>query len=132
MKNFIVSISLTICCFFGVKTAQAQVSQFSQPTYLTIQTNSPVLSQAPVTIYVPPISLSITATNPFTVITNNICVGLNVNGTQLVPQSTFIYTAATMGTNFTTNFPGYYISVPNYIFGQAIPQSGGSNTASIK
>ena len=85
----------------------------------------------PFSIYVPPISLTITATNPGTLVTNNIINCLNIGGSNYIISSTFIYSAATMGTNFTTNWAGYYIPCTNYTFGQAIPQTG-TNPVSIK
>ena len=113
--------------------ARGQIYQFGQPTYLLFTTNSQVLATTVYNVYVPPLSLQIQATNALTVITNTINNTITVNGTNnLTVGMTFVYNAATMGTNFSTNWPGYFLAVTNYTYGQAIPQSGGTNTAYIK
>lgn len=113
-------------CFCAVET-KAQTFQFSQPTYLTVTTNSPALASTVFGVQIPPISLQITATNTSTVVTNTINQVLSVTN-----SITFIYNASTMGTNFTTNWTSQFILVTNTTFGQAQPQQGGSNTVYIK
>ena len=137
MKKKIVRMKLAALALLATlglaAPAAAQVSQFGQPTYLLGLTNSPVLATTTFNVYVPPISLSITATNASTVITNLIGNTVTVNGTNSLSfATTFVYYAATMGTNFSTNWPGYYLTVTNYTYGVAIPQAGGTNTAYVK
>ena len=127
MKKLIIIAILTVAAV----GAQAQTSQFSQPTYLTGATNSGTLATAVTTVIVPSISLTITATNNATVVTNTLFAGLTVGATTL-PKTVFIYSAATYGTNFSTNWPSYSISVTNFLTGQASPQAGGSNTCYIQ
>lgn len=126
------TLILIAILFAPLLPARAQLSQFGQPTYLQCPTNSGVIATTVFYVSVPAITLSITATNPATIITNTIFNGLNVGGSNLVPATVFIYNAAIHGTNFTTNFNAYSVIVTNYTFGQAAPQSGGTNTAYIK
>jgi hypothetical protein len=126
-----IKLTLLALMLFGFSAA-AQLQQFTQPTYLTITTNSGVLIATPVQVNVPSISLTITATNSYTMVTNNLFNTIFINGSNYVISQTFVYNAATMGTNFTTNFPPSTIVLTNYTFGQAIPQAGGSNTCYIK
>lgn len=114
-------------CFLTGKT-KAQTFQFSQATYLTVTTNSPSpLATTVFGVQVPSISLNITATNTSTIVTNTVFQVLSATNSY-----TFIYNASTMGTNFTTNWPSTYFLVTNSTYGQASPQSGGSNTVFIK
>lgn len=121
---------MAIAASLVAMTSFAQTMQFSQPTYLTTATNSGVLAVTPFNVVLPPIALTITATNPATVVTNTIY--------QVIAQTnsyTFVYSAATMGTNFTTNFNGgntIVFQVTNRTYGIAVPQSGGSNTCFIQ
>lgn len=133
MKTIVKKIAILVIALCSFATiASAQVSQFSSPSLLTTNLTSPSLYTATYTLTVPAISLTIQATNAATVITNTLNTGLNVNGTQLVPASTFVYNAATMGTNFSTNWPSYQITGTTYLFGQAVLQAGGTNNALIK
>ena len=133
-SRFILAIALVAVLFALMAHScklRAQQYQFSQGTVLTVPTNSALpLATTPFTVTLPPLALSIQATNPTTIITNTI------NNVILVTNSfTFIYNAAIHGTNFSTNFNnGNSISfnVTNYTYGQAAPQSGGTNTATIK
>lgn len=95
------TLILIAILFAPLLPARAQLSQFGQPTYLQCPTNSGVIATTVFYVSVPAITLSITATNPATIITN-------------------------------TNFNAYSVIVTNYTFGQAAPQSGGTNTAYIK
>ena len=110
---------------------RAQQYQFAQGTYLTVTTNSSApLATTVFGVTLPPLSLTITCTNASTVITNTI-----FNVITFTNSYTFVYSAATMGTNFTTNFNNgnpISFSVTNFTYGQAAPQSGGTNTATIK
>jgi hypothetical protein len=108
------------------------LDQFSQSTQLTVTTNSPVLITTPFVVNVPSISLTITATNAATIVTNTLFQSLSIGGVVLNYPTTFIYNASTMGTNFTTNFPPYNVYATNYTYGQAAPQSTASNSVSIK
>lgn len=112
-------------------SAGAQTYQFTQPTYLTVATNSDTLATSTAVVTVPSISLTITATNSATIVTNTLFTGFTVGGTTYAAR-TFVYNAAVHGTNFTTNWPSYQITVTNYLTGQASPQSGGTNTCYIK
>ena len=110
---------------------QAQQYQFSQGTYLTMTTNSSApLANTVFGVTLPPLALTITCTNANTVITNTI-----FNVITYTNSFTFVYSAATMGTNFSTNFNNgnpISFSVTNLTYGQAAPQSGGTNTATVK
>lgn len=109
--------------------AQATLQQFSQPTYLTVTTNA-LLSSNVFAVTLPPISLTITATNANTRVTNTIFQCVTVTNSY-----TFVYDASTMGTSFTTNFNNgqpLTMYVTNTTYGQAAPQQGGSNTCFIQ
>lgn len=128
MKRIIILLALLTGLF--TLNLSAQTSQFSQPTYLTITTNSGVLATTAFQVQIPAIALTITATNSATIVTNTIYQVISYTNSY-----TFIYNAATMGTNFTTNFNNGFpltVSVTNLTYGQAAPQSGGSNTCFIK
>ena len=134
--RFIAAVIIGLACLLAPKS-EAQVSQFASSSQCVSNLTSPSLYTAQFTVTVPAISLTIQATNALTILTNTLNDGINVNGTQLVPQSTFVYNAATMGTNFSTNWPSYQLTFTNYLFGQAILQNGAggtvtSNTVSIR
>lgn len=107
--------------------AEAQTMQFSQPTYLTIPTNSPTLSTGLVSVSIPAISLTVTATNLNTIVTNTLVQVVTVTNV-----STFVYNAGAMGTNFSTNFPASTYTATVRLYGNATPQAGGSNTCYIQ
>jgi len=112
----------------GITTAaNAQFSQFAQYTHLTNTVNSPVLQSTPFQVFVPPLSLTVNASNNPTIITNTINQVL-----QFTNSTTFIYNAALYGTNFSTNWPGYWVWVTNNTYGQAVPQIPNTNNCDIK
>ena len=93
---------------------------------------SPQLATATASIYMPAISLSITVTNSAALITNNFCSTFTNGPSSLFVQRTFIYNAATMGTNFSTNFPAFWMTLTNNIYGQATQGAGNPNGATIQ
>ena len=130
-RIFVFLLALIALLFVQCTKAVAQQYQFSQGTYLTVTTNSASpLATTVFPVTVPPLALTITCTNANTVITNTI-----FNVITYTNSFTFVYSAATMGTNFSTNFNNgnpISFSVTNLTYGQAAPQSGGTNTATIK
>lgn len=132
-KNLFKSASAVAAALaLSTACASAQVSQFGQYLTLTGPATSSVVAVAPFSIQVPAITLSIVATNPATVVTNDIMLTFTNNGTALTIQKEFIYNAATMGTNFTTNFPTYPLNLSAYAFGYAAPLAGSTNNVQIK
>lgn len=129
-KNFIPSILLFL---FLCVCARAQISQFGQATYLTVTTNAGPIAQQTFQVYVPSISLTITATNVNTVITNTLNHTVSLGGTNYFTiANTFIYSAATMGTNFSTNFPAAFYVGTDYVWAQAAPMLAGGSNVYIK
>ena len=129
MKRFFAF--LILAALLCAVESQAQTSQFSQPTsFVSTSTNSPILASGIATISMPAISLSITVTNPNAIITNTYCLTNAAAGVTV--QKTFIYTAATMGTNFSTNFNTFAQPVTNAIFGQASQSAAITNGATIQ
>ena len=120
-------ILLFVLCASAFKSQAQSISQFGQPTLLTVPTNSGPIQTTPFQVYVPPISLTITATNPLTIVTNVITQVITFTNT-----TTFIYNAAIYGMNFSTNWLGYYALVTNSTVGWAFPQSSISNAVYIK
>lgn len=129
---FIIGTGLCALCAPALKS-EAQVNQFGAPTYLTTPINSfqitgSYLQSTPFPVFIPPIQLSFSgATNPFTTVTNVITQTVTFTNT-----ITFVYNAGIYGTNFTTNWSGAYYQVTNNTVGWAFPQSGGSNTCSVR
>ncbi|HEV2691940.1 MAG TPA: hypothetical protein VG347_03515 [Verrucomicrobiae bacterium] len=129
IKKTFAGIAIGAAAMLGFSAA-GQTQQFSQPLALTGPATSGVLATTPFMVQLPPISLTIQATNANTVVTNIITQIIAVTNSY-----TFIYNAATMGTNFTTNFNngnGFSFPVTNRTYGLAIPQSGGSNNCLIQ
>ena len=129
-RFFILLLALIALLFAVCVKSSAQQYQFSQGTYLTVATNSGTLATTTFQQQVNPIALSILCTNSATVITNVIVTTITATNSM-----TFVYSASTMGTNFSTNFNNgnpLSLSVTTTTYGLAIPQSGGTNTATIK
>lgn len=131
-KAILICTLLLGLCFLTITSIRAQISQFGQATFLQCQTNSGVLVTTVYSVSVPAISLSITATNTATIITNYLGNSLFIGGSNVFVGTMFIYNAATMGTNFSTNFNAYSLSVTSYTFGEAIPMLSGGSNAYIK
>ena len=129
-RIFVLLLALIALLLVECTKAGAQQYQFSQGTYLTVTTNSAVLATTVFPVTLPPLAFNVTCTNASTVITNTI-----FNVISFTNSFTFVYSAATMGTNFSTNFNNgnpITFNVTNLTYGQAAPQSGGTNTATIK
>ena len=104
MRNLFAFLIL-FAVIFGAVESRAQISQFSQPTsFTTTTTNSPLLAQAIANVSMPYISLSITVTNPVALITNTFNSTFTNGPVSFTIQRTFVFNAATMGTNFSTNW----------------------------
>lgn len=129
MKNLFFAL-LLITTFALVRPADGQNFQFAQPTYLTTPTNV-LLSSNTFVITLPPLTITVSgATNPYTQFTNIITLQLAYSNSYQ-----FVYTAGTMGTNYTTNFNnGQFIqlTLTNLTYGWAFPQSNGFNNVFVK
>jgi hypothetical protein len=112
----------------AILLAQAQyLNQFAQGTpFTTGTTNSTTLQTGTFTLVTPPIALNITVTNPLALITNYI----TVITTNTIPF--FVFNAATMGTNFHTNFGNLYLSGTNSVYGVASQNPANTNGAVIE
>ena len=130
----ILAAAVAIALVLSALTVRAQQNQFGQPTQLLFPTNSANIAGANVfsistAFYIQPgpIALTIYATNALTVVTN---VLVTVVSTTNI--STFVYSAATMGTNFSTNWSGSSFPATATTTAWAIPQQGGTNAVLIK
>ena len=102
----------------------AGAQQFGQFTTLLFPTNSANIAgqnvfsiSTPVNVPVPTIPLNIVATNASTLVTNILVTVITATNT-----TTFVYSAATMGTNFSTNFPAYTAQATATTTAWAFPQ----------
>ena len=116
-RIFVLLLALIALLLVECTKAGAQQYQFSQGTYLTVTTNSAVLATTVFPVTLPPLAFNATCTNASTVITNTI-----FNVISFTNSFTFVYSAATMGTNFSTNFPAYTAQATATTTAWAFPQ----------
>lgn len=125
--------ALIILALFLTVGARAQLAQFSLPTpFTTTFTNSALITSNTDYVSMPSISLSIMVTNPVALITNTFNTTFTNGPFNFTIQRTFIFNAATMGTNFSTNFPAFAMPCGVYVYGQASQGPGNTNGALIQ
>ncbi len=133
MKNIAISFTIFALALFAPLLAAAQIQQFGQPlVFSTTSTNSPLLVAVPFVAPMPAIQVTFTATNPAAIITNDYISSMTNGTTVTQMQRRFIYSYATYGTPFTTNFPAFGLPMTNYIYGQAAQVAGNTNGATIQ
>lgn len=140
MKQIKILTFCALCALCGL-TTQAGFQVNSGPVLLTVATNSGLVVNQPNYVTLPSTTVIISGiTNPATQVTNSFCQTLTANGTTFTVSTNFVFNAAAQGlTNaspgnplsWTNTFSSQQLTVPNWSFLQAAPQSGGSNTCSI-
>lgn len=112
-------------------SAKAQL--YSQPTYLTVGTNTPIIFTNYATLVVPTISVAITGmTNGGTQFSNMLYQSLWATGSNAFTTTNITFNAGGNTANTNIVFSSTTYVIPVYTYFGAIPQTPGSNTVFIK
>lgn len=126
MKKIQIILLAALLVIAGI-TVRAGFGGYNPYTITTATVTAPNFVTNYVSVSLPSIAFTATATNLFTITTNSIIQG--IPGTTFTNMITFVYNSAIYGTNYSTNFPPVSYLVPTITGFQCVPQTASTNTA---